>query len=253
MKLITDVELRATWSVNPFTEYEVEENTIVTPAARDFLNEHGIVLRLAQKHIPYRKMPFTPIPPSGAKGRYIDVSTGAPIDKKPEDMTHLRGNLLVHKSSPRIAFRGKLDSLEAKIMEAQIVACDESFLSIATDLEELYTFVRAILGAEVNDSPLEQQSLLGMDSEELRRVSHNVQSELGIPHLIPSYKMGRICIALNSLRTIVRETELAAVEAFCTGNDCTRTDIIKALNRLSSLVYIIFCRKLAGYYVEGKR
>lgn len=250
MKLITDVELRAVWSVNPCTEYEVEEHTIVTPAARDFLKEHGITLRLAQVHAPFAEMPRTPIPPSGTKDRYIDAATGAPMDEKSENMTHLRGNLLVPKGSPRIAFRGKLDSLEAKIMETQIAACDEGFPVIATELDELYAFVRAILGAEVKDTPLEPLHLLGMDSLELRRVSHNVQSEFGIPHPVPNYQMGRLCVALNSLRTLVRETELAAVAAFCQGNDCTRPDIIEGLNRLSSCVYIIFCRKLAGHYLE---
>jgi len=167
-------------------------------------------------------------------------------------MTHLRGNILVPKNSPRIAFRGKLDSLEAKIMETQIIACDENYPAITADLEELYGFARSILGAEVNDAPLEPICLLGMDSEELRRVSHNVQSELGIPHLIPSYKMGRLCVALNLLRTAVRETEIAAVMAFCHGSNCERPDIIKALNRLSSCIYIVYSRKLAGQYTEGK-
>jgi ethanolamine utilization cobalamin adenosyltransferase len=177
MKIITDTELRATWSVNPFTEYEVEENTIVTPAARDFINEHGITLRVAQKDLSYRKMPYTPIPSCAAQSKYIDMQTGASMDEKPESMTHIRGNLLVPKNSPRIIFRGRLDSLEAKIMETQIIACDENYPSIAADLEELYLFVQAVLGAEVNETPLEEFHLLGMNSEEIRRVSHNVESE----------------------------------------------------------------------------
>lgn len=248
MKLITDVELRAMWSVKPCSEYEVEENTIVTPAARDFLKDHGISLRLVQKNFPYDEMPRIIIPPKSTKGRFIEASTGTPMDEKPEDMTHLRGNILVPKNSSRIAFRGKLDSLEAKILETQIISTDENLPVITNELEELYGFVRTILGAEVNDTPLGQVRLLGMDSDELRHVSHNVQSELGIPHLTPSYKMGKLSVALNSLRTAVRETEIAAAIAFCNEGGCKRLDIIGALNRLSSCVYIIYCRKLAGKY-----
>ena len=167
-------------------------------------------------------------------------------------MTHLRGNLLVPKGHPQIAFRGKLDSLEAKILETQIAACDEGFPQVAELLEEVYGCVREILGAEVKGVPLGEQTLMGMNSEELRRVSHHVKEEIGIPHPVPSYGMGRLCVALNALRTCVRETELAAVAAFCNGADCARPDIIQALNRLSSCVYIMFCRKLAGYYGEGR-
>ena len=42
-------------------------------------------------------------------------------------------------------------------------------------------------------------------------------------------------LQLNRLRTQIRETELAAAAAF--GRD--REDILRALNRLSSLVYIL--------------
>lgn len=39
-------------------------------------------------------------------------------------MTHLHGNVLVPKTHPQIAFRGMLDSLEAKIMSLQVVASE---------------------------------------------------------------------------------------------------------------------------------
>lgn len=248
MKLVTDVDLRAMWTINPCAEYEVEENTIVTPAAQDFLKEHGIKLRLKKKTASGFQIPRTCTNNVGVVGRFIEASSGAPMDEKPEYMTHLRGNLLTPKNSPRIAFRGKLDSLEARIMEIQIIACEEDCPTIADELEELYAFVRAILGAEVNDTPLGKVRLLGMESHELRRISHNVESEFGIPHHVPSYKMGRLCVALNSLRTMVREVEIAAVRAFCSGGECSRLDIVEALNRLSSCVYIMYCKRKAGKY-----
>lgn len=253
MKILTDTQLRAHWFKTRCGEYTVEEDTFVTPAARDFLKEHGIALRRASPGEGYGVMPQTAIPPAGSAARYLDADTGAAMEEKPEHMTHLRGNLLVPKGHPRILFRGKLDTLEARIMETQIAACDEGFPQIAEALEELYGCIRAILGAEVKEAPLPDQALLGLDSAGLRRVSHHVKEEIGIPHPVPSYRMGRLCVALNSLRTCVRETELAAVAAFCQGADCSRPDIIQALNRLSSAVYILFCRKLAGYYGEGSK
>jgi ethanolamine utilization cobalamin adenosyltransferase len=75
-----------------------------------------------------------------------------------------------------------------------------------------------------------------------------VKKVFGIEHPIPNYQMGRLCVALNSLRTQVREAELSAARAFSCGDSCSRSDLIEGLNRMSSCVYIILCRKLSGYY-----
>jgi len=64
--------------------------------------------------------------------------------------------------------------------------------------------------------------------------------------------MGAVCVALNLLRTRVRETELAAARAFETESGFSRRDLIQGLNRLSSCVYILLCRRLSGYYNGGK-
>ena len=250
MNILTDIQLRSHWFKTRCQEVVVEEGTFLTPAARDFLKDHGIVLRYTSAH--QQEMPQTPIPQGGdGRPRYVDAITGQGLVEKPEHMTHLRGNQLVPKGHPRIALRGKLDSLEAKILEVQVVACQEGYPQVAHQLEELLACVRSVLAAEVKDVPLEEKPLLGMDSQTLRRVSHHVKEEIGIPHPTPSYQMGPLCVALNALRTQVREVELAAVQVFCQGEECSRPDFIRTLNRLSSCVYIIFCRKLAGYYGEG--
>ena len=56
--------------------------------------------------------------------------------------------------------------------------------------------------------------------------------------------MGEVCIELNALRTKSREVELAAIDAFCKPPRIDRLDIIKALNRLSRGIYIIYCKYL---------
>jgi len=43
-------------------------------------------------------------------------------EKKPEHMTSLNGEALVSKTHERIAFRGLVDSLEADLIEAQVLA-----------------------------------------------------------------------------------------------------------------------------------
>ena len=167
-------------------------------------------------------------------------------------MTHLRGNLLVSKQHPRIAFRGRLDSLMAKVITAQLTAAEAGKEQLTDDLEELLAYLRSMLAAEVKDEPLKEIKLLGMDSQGIRKCSHNVKESIGILHPIPSWKMGKLCVVLNELRTQVRETELSAVQAFPPDGPEARIDIIEGLNRLSSCVYILFCRVAAGYYEKEK-
>ena len=174
---------------------------------------------------------------------YIDAATGTSLETKPEDMTQLRGNLLVKKTHPQIVFRGKLDSLMAEVLEVQLIAQEQGELQIIADLQEMLDWLRKIMAAEVRDEPLEELRMLGLDAGVLRYMSQDVKNAFGIEHPVPDYRMGKLCVSLNSLRTQVRETELAAIHALP-----GRKDIIHAMNRLSSGVYVIFCRKLSGWY-----
>ncbi len=253
--LLTDIELRAHWSRTRAATYYVEENTLLTPAARDFVREHNI--QLCPLPAPGAQaesaMTTTPIPTQGGRARYQDAVSGGALDRKPEEMTHLRGNLLVPKTHPRIAFRGKLDSLMAQILELEVAAEEAGEGKLLEDLEELLAFTRQILAAEVKDEPLPPIQLLGLDNEAIREHSHHVKRYFGMNHPIPSRQMGRLPLALNRLRTQVREVELAACQAFSQEGVFTRTDLIEGLNRMSSCVYIIFCRKLSGDYEKGDR
>ncbi len=248
--LLTDIELRAHWFQTRQSSYTVVEGTYVTQSAWDFLKEHKIELHFAAPKTTFSPMTVTPLPAEDGKPRYVDWVTGQPLWTKEENMTHVRGNLLVSKTHPRIAFRGRLDSLMAQIMGVQLVAAASDRDRVVQELEELLAFVRHILGAEVKEESLGELCLLGMDSQQLRETSHHVEEHIGIPHPVPHYRMGRLCVALNRLRTQVREAELAAVQAYAQQGAAERTDIIEGLNRLSSCVYIMFCRTVAGYYDE---
>ena len=277
MEILTDIALRAHWFRSHEKAYHVSKDTMLTPAARDFIREHGITLiyedsalegqpevevssvpesvkavnqlpkkaaESADEH--YKAMPMAAVP-QGAdhKPQYVNGETGEVLSVKPENMTHLHGNVLVPKTHPQIAFRGMLDSLEAKIMSLQVVASENGLHRLTDALDEVLAYVRQILSAEVLDKELGEIHLLGLDSAGLRYESHHIKEIYGIPHPMPEYRMGRICIGLNELRTFVRETELAA-RAFQSGDTCTRPDIVEAMNRLSSVIYILFCRQLTG-------
>lgn len=68
-------------------------------------------------------------------------------------------------------------------------------------------------------------------------------------HFMPDYTMGNAVIRLNKIRTMVRETELVSFLAFKEADySIKRPDIIQALNRLSSLFWILMFRVRTGEY-----
>lgn len=253
MEILTEADLRSGRYASTNTSITVPEGTFITPLAKEYLRDHGIeIVNNSSKNSggSFGKgvMSYTPIPKSGSD-RYVDYYTGEGYAEKPEHMTHLRDNLLVSKNHPRILLRGKFDSLEALIMQTQVTALDEGYKKIAEELDEVMGFVQILLACEVKDEPVPEIKIFGMNSQRLRYVSHHLTEEFGIQHSVPHYSMGKICVALNSLRTFIRETELSAVNAFISEDGkIQRNDIVEALNRLSSCVYIIFCKKVAGQY-----
>jgi len=170
-------------------------------------------------------------------------SPAASPDSKPETMTHLYGNQLTEKDHPVIVFRGKLDNLCAMIMEAQLLGAEKENIEFINDMQEILEFVRSLLPAEYKGVPLGDFRLLGLSSSEIRERSYYPEKYFGRKHLLMHHSMGALCLRLNLLRTTVRETELAAVKALR-----DRKDIVQALNRLSSLFYVLIYKYLPKDY-----
>ena len=199
----------------------------LTSQARDFLTRERIEI----------------LPADRAKPDEYRLLGGGTVTEKPEHMTHLHGNVLVMKTHPRIAFRGAIDTLEAELLLAQTMLCKPCDGQVGEVLE----FVRRLIRCDVLDEPVGDEKLCGLTAEELRVRSHRPQDFYGQPHFMPAAGDGEGLLRLNRARCAAREAELAAVVAFSDreGNP-TRTDILKALNRLSSMLYIIMIQIKAG-------
>ena len=201
----------------------VPQGTVLTPLAREYIHEHGLTI----ENLP---LASCPLPPA-----------------KPEHMTHLDASTLVPKTHPRICFRGKLDSLEALLLQTRLLAEEQGRGEAARSLGEVYDLAQRILGAEVKGEALGAFTLLGLDSAALREKSHDPKGYAGLEsHPAPHTGMGGLCLALNFLRTQVREVELAAAQAFCSPDgQVERPDLLEALNRMSSAVYLLFLKELS--------
>ena len=176
------------------------------------------------------------LPGESARPDRYRMLNGAEFSEKPEDMTHLNGQFLVRKTHPRIAFRGGMDSLEG----ALLLAAAEAQGHIRTQLEEALAYARYLLGQEVLEQPVVCRALGGMEEKELRERSHRPQDFYGKPHFMPSPDDSKVLLLVNMARCKAREAELLAVKAFADQEGLPqRLDLLQALNRLSSFLYLI--------------
>ncbi len=195
----------------------------LTPSARDWLRRERIEI----------------LPAAQAKPETYRLLSGAEFTEKPEQYTHLRGDVLVPKSHPVIAFRGAMDTLQAELLLSQQAAPT----ALRPQIGEVLAFTRQLLSWEVMEEPVQDRPLCGLDLQQLRQHSHRPQDFYGQPHFMPEYTDGPAILQLNRARCAARAAELAAVRAFTDENGrATRLDILTALNRVSSMLYILMIR-----------
>ena len=195
----------------------------LTSSARDFLSRERIEI----------------LPAKNAKPDRYRLLNGGYLEEKPEHMTHLNGEILVPKTHPRIVFRGRLDTLEA-----ELILCQLAGAHLAASVGEVLELARQLIRCDVLEEPVPERKLCGLTEEELRKRSHFPQEYYGQPHFMPSVSDGEVIARLNRARCAAREAELAAVAAFCDreGNP-TRVDILRSLNRMSSMLYILMIQE----------
>lgn len=187
----------------------------LTPSARDWLQQERIEILQAEQ----------------AKLAEYRLENGAVFQEKPEHYTHLRGDLLVPKTHPVIAFRGAVDTLQAQLLYAQAAAPAQ----IQSKIGEILTLTRNLIRWEVLQEPAVFGNLMGLTAAQLREHSHFPQKYYGVAHFMPEATDPEALLRLNLARCAARNAELAAAHAF--GND--RNDLLQALNRISSAIYIL--------------
>ena len=188
----------------------------LTPSARDFLRRERIEI----------------LPPEQAKPQVWKLLNGGFCEDKPEAMTHLNGDTLVPKNHPRIRFRGAVDTLEAELL-----LCGEA-------TGEILNLVRRLIRCDVLDEPVGDITLYGLSESEQRKRSHFPQDYYGIPHFMPDFSDSPKLLQLNRARCAARAAELAAVDAFVDADGIpTRADILQAMNRVSSMLYLLMLQE----------
>ena len=187
--------------------------------------------------------------------RYRLWGSGFEVDEKPLGYTHLFDDRsLVKKTHPAIRFRGKLDSLQAHVLDAQLAAIQEGMEDVAKDLDDVLRWLRGAMASEVTGRPLPELVVSGLSAEELHTVSHATVRYLGVGWVVPNARMGATAVRLNLLRACCRETEIAAMDAFGEGghlNPEIRDALFHGLNRLSNVIYVLVCKVVARVHGQS--
>ncbi|MEA3544026.1 MAG: phosphate propanoyltransferase [Thermodesulfobacteriota bacterium] len=242
-KIITESFLRKSFLKEIPETFHLQKGQILTPAGTQFLSDRQVKVLSGED---------STAEDNDSVQRYVAVADGTTYAVKPEHLTQLTGNQLVPKDHPQIVFRGWLDQLQAEILLLQKQVTRSGDLSLSQTLGELLDRIRAILRAEVVDEPLDSCDFLGFNEAEIRDRSHYPQKYFGLEHLELSTEMDSIVLSLNRLRTLVRSAELSAVAAFSGTGDVERNDIVQALNRLSSVIYVMMLTVTQGTEGGGK-
>lgn len=199
----------------------------LTSGARDYLRAQHIEVRPAEE----------------AKIDAYHLQNGAILSEKPEHMTHLHGDVLVMKTHPRIALRGALDTLQAELLLCQL-RCREP---LRVQLGEILAFARTVMRCEVLSEPLPEGKLCGLTEQEQRARSHRPQKYYGQAHFMPDVSDGETLLLLNRCRCAARAAELNAAAAFTDADgNAQRTDLLRALNRMSSILYLLMIAEKSG-------
>ncbi len=246
MALITEYMLRKQFYQQGLSgTYTVSKKDILTPSAYDFLKEKKIeVITEDQQEISSEITFSKPLYKDEweTPQNYKNFYTNELMQTKPEFMTHLFENVLVDKDDDRIVLRGRIDTLQAHIIDVQILFDQKNRHDLVNALEELLHYTREILKYEVISQEFPEMTILGMGADTLREKSHNPEKHFQLKQMVlVHYKMGEIISKLNFLRAYSRECELVAVTAL----KDTNPTIIQALNRLSSCFHILIYQELS--------
>lgn len=247
--VITESELRELWRNGKGDLPAFPAGARFSPAAQDFLKDHNLEIRFENgpsqsSNFQLQTSNFQP-PTWDKPGAFpvvlsgpvpVCAACGQPLPHKPDHMTQLDAGHFAPKTEPRIKLRGKLDSLHAFAMLAAAEARRYQLPKLGEGLDTVAAYCREIQSAEYHARPVQPFALAGKSEEEIHEISHWPEKHLGLAHIVPGADDHAILHWLNSLRTMTRETEIAALETF---PPPLRADLPRALNRLSSGIYYL--------------
>jgi ethanolamine utilization cobalamin adenosyltransferase len=258
---VTESWLRERFSLAPGGEIHLPENARLTPSARTLLEERQIRVKYLDaagrafvetkdaktgdgEEFALRRVPVL----TGKNERNVATCLlcSQPLATKPDTLTSLDGKTLVAKNDPRLKLRGKLDTAIAQAVWIQTGFDPEGGKSpLAHWLADVRSALGCVLKAEVTGEAMPPVAMGEFDEAAIHAISHDPLKYLGHDHIVPEAAHGAQVARLNLLRAEIREAELLAADVFIDRDfKVSRPDVMQALNRLSSAVYVLMLTTL---------
>ncbi len=189
MKFITEEDLRDLYKIEPFTDYEIEPGTRITPGARQFLADRGILM-------------FDDISTANKAGKKADQESGCSIKKK--------------QICRR--FHSKMMSMEASMLSAaeELLTRDVLLAQQLTGLCKCFTAMKKEMTDGNPSEALSCKACTGIREEDF---SEDLDDCFEITDFHIQLAKGKEIILMHSLRCALREYELDVEKYFETVND----------------------------------
>ncbi|OAT25499.1 ethanolamine utilization ATP:cob(I)alamin adenosyltransferase [Buttiauxella ferragutiae ATCC 51602] len=252
---ITEDWLRANHTLSEGSEIRLPVDSRMTPSARELIDARHLLVKFQddegrlfveeqEQLLPVHGLTSEP----AAQVAHCELCKQH-VQEKPDTLTHLNAQVMVAKNDPRLAFRASLDSSIATAVWLQT----EFDKSAALWLADIRSLLGNIMRADALEKALPEQQIVGLSADDLHRLSHQPLKYLGHDHLVPDAAHGRDVALLNLLRTSIRESEICAAQVFI-GVDyhVQKADLLQALNRLSSAIYVLMILCLKKEWPDAK-
>ena len=254
MKFITEDELRFLYRKEPFTTYEPEPGTRLTPGARQFLLDRGIDMYDEQKQGPIIRESLTQeiCCPSANPNH----NGGAKQHQEEEAAQHHAGG---HGKAPKKCnwkikmVRTKLCSVEAVflITEQALLEGDVLMAQNLTRLSKQFSDIRHMVEGKGNAMTLPCKECSGITCENF---SEDQEDCFEITDFHVQLERGKEILALHRLRCALREIEPVMMQAF-EGNDAAIgpcMDAIGKINQIINTVSQMICAAVGGKECQRK-
>lgn len=218
MKFITEMELRDLYKTEPFTTYILEQDTKITPGARQFLVDRRVSLVQGQ----------------GNDGKSVN-STTAPETQQQENWCTLR-------------MRSKMCCIESLflLVAAELLHSGNAVLS--EEIMALGKFFQNVQEAELKEQPPDKIQFWDWSEDEIKHRAANLEKHFDISEFHVGLDNGKEIALLNYLRASLREVEPAVLETYWDKKQqvCSREDLIDTVNLIINILCMMMWKCLGG-------
>jgi ethanolamine utilization cobalamin adenosyltransferase len=275
MKFITEDELRYLYRKQPFTTYEPEPGTRLTPGARQYLLDHGIDMYDEQKAAPIIRQSLTqevccpsanpghnggagssPSPNAAAAGAIPAPETAAGGASPPPGEAAGSGPA---KGGKKCNWRTKmvktkLASVEANFLQTEqtLLECDVMMAQNLTRLSKQFSDIRHMIEGKGSAMDMPCRECHGITCENF---SEDLEDCFEITDFHVQLEKGREILALHQLRCALREIEPVMLQAF-EGNDAAIglcADAIGKVNQVINSISQMICGAVGGKECQRKK